>query len=293
MNSAPTGHKRSRKSRMPGVMGSDHGAPCVPTPDGDSGPPPARQGGRRVCLTTLMCGIAGLVDPRGAPEGELSRLASGMASTLEHRGPDDSGVWEDTPAGVALAHRRLEVVGRGAQGRQPMRAGPWVLNYNGELYNTAELARRCGRRRRQRGTSDTEALASTSPRGAWSRRCAVSKGCSPSPPGTVARAAAPGARPFRREAPVLRLGRRLRLRLRAQGVSRAGRLPAFRRSASVAPLQLSCVPAPHASTRVRQAAPGLAGDSHGCRRARGDARSSGRTGPPMPAIAGAGRLPPL
>jgi asparagine synthase (glutamine-hydrolysing) len=107
-----------------------------------------------------MCGIAGLVDRAGAPEGELSRLATGMASALEHRGPDDSGVWEDTPAGVALAHRRLEVVGRGAQGRQPMRAGPWVLNYNGELYNTAELrAALAAAGAATRGTSDTEALA--------------------------------------------------------------------------------------------------------------------------------------
>jgi asparagine synthase (glutamine-hydrolysing) len=107
-----------------------------------------------------MCGIAGMVDPAGARDGELGRLAESMASALAHRGPDDSGVWEDASAGVALAHRRLEVVGRGAQGRQPMQAGAWVLNYNGELYNTAELSSALASAgAAPRGSSDTEALA--------------------------------------------------------------------------------------------------------------------------------------
>jgi len=106
-----------------------------------------------------MCGIAGLLDPTGARDGELGHLTSAMASALVHRGPDDFGLWEDASAGVALAHRRLEVVGKGAQGRQPMRAGDWVLNYNGELYNTAELrADLAAAGVNVRGSSDTEAL---------------------------------------------------------------------------------------------------------------------------------------
>jgi asparagine synthase (glutamine-hydrolysing) len=106
-----------------------------------------------------MCGIAGLLDPAGAQEGELGHLASAMASALVHRGPDDFGLWQDSSAGVALGHRRLEVVGKGAQGRQPMRAGNWVLNYNGELYNTAELRTELAASGvHVEGSSDTEAL---------------------------------------------------------------------------------------------------------------------------------------
>jgi asparagine synthase (glutamine-hydrolysing) len=106
-----------------------------------------------------MCGIAGVLDPTGAPDGELARLAAAMAGTLAHRGPDDAGGWEDGSAGIGLAHRRLEVVGRGAQGHQPMRAGDWVLNYNGELYNTAELrADLEAAGASPHGSSDTEAL---------------------------------------------------------------------------------------------------------------------------------------
>ena len=107
-----------------------------------------------------MCGIAGVLDRGGAREGELGRLATTMAQRLAHRGPDDAGVWTDEAAGVALAHRRLEVVGRGAQGHQPMHVGNWVLDYNGELYNAADLRVElavCGVA--PKGSSDTEVLA--------------------------------------------------------------------------------------------------------------------------------------
>ena len=112
--------------------------------------PASRRGGRRDAPVTLMCGIAGLLDPTGARDGELGHLASAMASALVHREPDDFGLGRSTSAGLALAHRRLEVVGKGAQGRQPMRAGDWVLNYNGELYNTSELRADLGAGRRAR-----------------------------------------------------------------------------------------------------------------------------------------------
>ena len=84
-----------------------------------------------------------------------------MAATLVHRGPDDAGTWVDAEAGVGLGHRRLEVVGRGAQGQQPMGSpsGRWVVSYNGELYNTAALrAQLEGAGLIIHGTSDTEVL---------------------------------------------------------------------------------------------------------------------------------------
>ena len=33
-----------------------------------------------------------------------------MASAIAHRGPDDSGVWCDPSAGLALAHQRLAIL---------------------------------------------------------------------------------------------------------------------------------------------------------------------------------------
>ncbi|MDA8334221.1 MAG: asparagine synthase (glutamine-hydrolyzing) [Peptococcaceae bacterium] len=86
-----------------------------------------------------MCGIAGIVDwetdlNRAQPELEA------MGGALAPRGPDAGGFWLSDHA--AFVHRRLIVIDPEG-GAQPMvrREGlhPFVLNYNGELYNTAEL----------------------------------------------------------------------------------------------------------------------------------------------------------
>lgn len=97
--------------------------------------------------------------PAGA--SALADAALGMAATLAHRGPDDSGVWVDAAAGVALSHRRLSVLDLSPEGHQPMASacGRYVLSYNGEVYNHAELrARLEGAGERFRGTSDSEVL---------------------------------------------------------------------------------------------------------------------------------------
>lgn len=109
-----------------------------------------------------MCGIAGLLEP-----GHLSRGATAasrrMADAIAHRGPDDHGVWTDQQAGIALSHCRLAVIDLSRAGHQPMEShsGRFVISYNGEIYNCAELrleiesaAGGIG----WRGTSDTEVL---------------------------------------------------------------------------------------------------------------------------------------
>jgi asparagine synthase (glutamine-hydrolysing) len=64
-----------------------------------------------------------------------------MTRSLAHRGPDDAGVWIDEEAGVGLGHRRLSIVDLSAAGHQPMHSanGRFVLTYNAEIYNHAEL----------------------------------------------------------------------------------------------------------------------------------------------------------
>jgi asparagine synthase (glutamine-hydrolysing) len=109
-----------------------------------------------------MCGIAGLLDTtRATGPDALHQRARDMASTLIHRGPDDAGTWVDAEVGVGFGHRRLEVVGRGTQGQQPMGSpsGRWIVSYNGELYNTLALRGELeGTGLNIRGTSDTEVL---------------------------------------------------------------------------------------------------------------------------------------
>jgi len=88
-----------------------------------------------------------------------------MAGALAHRGPDDQGCWVDSEIGVGLGHRRLSIVDLSPHGHQPMQSadGRFVLTYNGEIYNHAELRAELDSARMApddgwRGHSDTETL---------------------------------------------------------------------------------------------------------------------------------------
>jgi asparagine synthase (glutamine-hydrolysing) len=85
-----------------------------------------------------MCGISGLANC-----GDKEVLAR-MTSIQAHRGPDDSGLWEQhSPDGsyFALGSRRLAILDLSPDGHMPM-SNPqrtlWIT-YNGEIYNFREL----------------------------------------------------------------------------------------------------------------------------------------------------------
>src|SRR5689334_759990 len=87
-----------------------------------------------------MCGISGLANC-----GNHETLAR-MTSIQAHRGPDDSGLWEQRfPDGsyFALGSRRLAILDLSPDGHMPM-CNPqrtlWIT-YNGEVYNFRELRR--------------------------------------------------------------------------------------------------------------------------------------------------------
>jgi asparagine synthase (glutamine-hydrolysing) len=118
-----------------------------------------------------MCGFAGFIRFSADTHAEDLRAAvEGMSGTLRHRGPDDSGVWVEPSAGVALGFRRLAIIDLSEAGHQPFVSpdGRYVLVFNGEVYNHAELRARltadCGDRL-WRGHSDTETLLACI--GAW------------------------------------------------------------------------------------------------------------------------------
>lgn len=108
-----------------------------------------------------MCGIAGMFDVTSSED--TSSIVTRMALAIEHRGPDDAGVWHDPEVGLTFAHRRLSIVDLSAAGHQPMSSasGAYVMTFNGEIYNHGELRselERAGAAPAWRGHSDTETL---------------------------------------------------------------------------------------------------------------------------------------
>src|SRR6058998_1071957 len=100
-----------------------------------------------------MCGIAGVL---GHPDREVvERMMQAMFS----RGPDDSGIFEDS--NVALGLRRLSILDLSSAGRQPMSRADgrlWIV-YNGEIYNFRELRRDLeGRGHQFQSRTDTEVI---------------------------------------------------------------------------------------------------------------------------------------
>ena len=102
-----------------------------------------------------MCGILGF---SGAYD--LQSLEKGLR-LIDHRGPDDCGIFSDENAEIGLAHSRLSIIDLSSLGHQPMLSSDRqvALVFNGEIYNYQEL-----RNELQengcifRGTSDTEVV---------------------------------------------------------------------------------------------------------------------------------------
>jgi asparagine synthase (glutamine-hydrolysing) len=90
-----------------------------------------------------MCGIAGFLNgPSNELTRELGDVSSAMNVSLQHRGPDDHGVWIDENTGVALIHRRLSIIDLSPAGHQPMISADerFVIIYNGEVYSHQPIA---------------------------------------------------------------------------------------------------------------------------------------------------------
>jgi len=86
-----------------------------------------------------MCGIYGILALDGARRHELSVLAR-MGDSIVHRGPDDSGAFED--GDLLMGMRRLSIIDV-TGGHQPIanEDGSVVVVCNGEIYNFRELRR--------------------------------------------------------------------------------------------------------------------------------------------------------
>ncbi len=115
-----------------------------------------------------MCGIVGAIYLNQQPV--RADVIERMASALQHRGPDDAGVFVDGMAG--LGHRRLKIIDLSPAGHQPMsnEDGAIWITYNGEIYNFQELREELIQRgHRFSSRSDTEVIVHAYEE--WRERC--------------------------------------------------------------------------------------------------------------------------
>lgn len=109
-----------------------------------------------------MCGITGFLNITNSTSAEtLNHLTILMSSAIQHRGPDDSGIWIDPEGSIALGFRRLAILDISPTGHQPMQSADrrFVIIFNGEVYNYRELREELlGLGASFQGTSDTEVM---------------------------------------------------------------------------------------------------------------------------------------
>lgn len=83
-----------------------------------------------------MCGIAGFID-QSLSKQEGSALLASMMHEMQHRGPDNTGLWAENS--VHLGHNRLSIIDLTPESNQPMEYEEFILTFNGEIYNYLEL----------------------------------------------------------------------------------------------------------------------------------------------------------
>ncbi|MDU9048404.1 MAG: asparagine synthase (glutamine-hydrolyzing) [Candidatus Electrothrix sp. Rat3] len=109
-----------------------------------------------------MCGITGFLTSHLGDK--YTRSLKQMTDTLQHRGPDNSGIWTDQAYGIGLGHRRLAILDLSPSGYQPMHSvsGRYVIVFNGEVYNHLSLRKQLegsgDQQKAWQGHSDTETL---------------------------------------------------------------------------------------------------------------------------------------
>lgn len=105
-----------------------------------------------------MCGIAGKIywEQGFNNEKDLSR----MSKKIEHRGPDDEGMYINDDRTVGLVNRRLAIQDLSPKGHMPMDfQNKYVITYNGEMYNFKDVRKRLERENyRFKSNTDTEVI---------------------------------------------------------------------------------------------------------------------------------------
>ncbi len=106
-----------------------------------------------------MCGIGGFSLSSKTPFSQS--ILKKILNSIDHRGPDDRGIYEDFDYKIGLVQARLSIQDLSSFGHQPMISedGQIVLVFNGEIYNFRELRSELKAKGiKFNGLSDTEVL---------------------------------------------------------------------------------------------------------------------------------------
>ena len=88
-----------------------------------------------------MCAIFGFYLNRELNINDIN-LGKKALKMLEHRGPDDSGVWFNKKEGIFFGHNRLSIIDTSSLNKQPMSYNGTTLIFNGEIYNFEEIKKK-------------------------------------------------------------------------------------------------------------------------------------------------------
>lgn len=102
-----------------------------------------------------MCGITGYINTHKVRKTDIEK----MNQALQHRGPDDEGIFIDSTGRFGLGHCRLSIIDHSG-GKQPMSNEDdtlWIT-FNGEIYNYQELRKDLVKRHKFKTESDTEVI---------------------------------------------------------------------------------------------------------------------------------------
>ena len=105
-----------------------------------------------------MCGLVGQVSFKNKIEKET---IIGLGDAINHRGPDDRGIYESREKICFLVHRRLSIIDLSESAHQPMISedSRFSIVFNGEIYNYLELRKDLTKTGvKFKSNSDTEVL---------------------------------------------------------------------------------------------------------------------------------------
>ena len=90
-----------------------------------------------------MCGFVGIYlnDTARLEEERYETVLKKMSKVIDHRGPNDHGIFINKKNKLGLAFQRLSILDLNKNANQPMlsKNKDWIVVYNGEIYNHQQL----------------------------------------------------------------------------------------------------------------------------------------------------------